>query len=340
MENAKFGTGLIPDPEDKRDYVYKPLGGDLGVIMTNEEWENGYDIEKELGIKIKPKNQYSSSSCVGQGSSSLSAVLDFIETKTWDEHSAKAIYSQIALANGGAYLRGAMKLLKEWGELYEKQLKSYKENGETDEDFMRDLSWKTPEMNKLAKTLQAKDYKRITGFDIDTFAKAIKDGKGVLMGVTGTNNGTWKSVYPIPPTLTTPYSELWGHALYAGKFKIENGKKYIGVLNSWGNIGDEGWQWLGEEWFGDGGRWIINPWVLIDKPNNNNENMTFKKLKNENDIYACNEESKLKCLITDMPTLNVMYELTGIYNFMEVENLDDYKKCSLESLLGVDRKIN
>ena len=276
MDFNKLGAGCLPDPIDIRDYIYRPLG--VGAFAV--DWVKGYDIESIVG-KIKPKNQFSSSACVGQATSYYVSVCERLETGKLDEISAKAIYSQITLGKGkGAYLRDGMKLIKEWGSVFENIVKSYRDNGTTDEDFMIDKSWKTEEIDKLAKVLQAKDYKLITGIGIDIFANAIKDGHGALMGVMGTNNGTWTSEFPQPPTLETPQNALWGHALYAGKFKMINGKKYIGVINSWGNVGKDGWQWLGEEWFADNGRWIFNPWTLIDKKNINDNNMRLVKSSN------------------------------------------------------------
>ena len=119
-------TGCVPDPIDTRDYVYKPLGANVLDI----DWNKGYDIEEVLGHKITPKNQFKSYSCVGQATATYVAVLDKIETGIWNENSAKAIYSQISLGlNRGAYLRDGMKLITDWGSLFEGKLKSYKEDG-------------------------------------------------------------------------------------------------------------------------------------------------------------------------------------------------------------------
>lgn len=84
--------------------------------------------------------------------------------------------------------------------------------------------------------------------DIDIVAQAIRENKGVVLGITGVNNGTWESNMPKPPTNSAP-SARWYHWVYAGKAKVINGKKYIGILNSWGNVGDKGWQWLSEDYF-------------------------------------------------------------------------------------------
>lgn len=277
MNINNIKSGAVRDKYDKRDYVYeKTLGA--GEVMTRKDWEDGYNIEDILGIKLPPSNQFSSSSCVGQAYSKYAAVLNFIETGKWDEQSAKAVYSQITLGyNKGAFLRDGASHIVDWGSVFETIVKSYKKDGTTDEEFMIDKSWITPEIIKIAKVLQAKRYYSIKGVGIDIFAKAIKDGNGIVAGVEGTNNGTWNSIFPTPPTLKTPQKDLWGHAIYFGKFRIKDGKKQVGFLNSWGNIGENGWQWLGEEWFDNSNRFIFNPWVLIDKKNKK-ENMSNVKI--------------------------------------------------------------
>ena len=139
--------GCLPDPKDERDYIYQPMG--MGAVLV--DWEKGYDIESIVG-KINPKNQFGSYSCVGQATSYYTSVLERLETGVQDEVSAKAVYSQITLGKDrGAYLRDGMKLIKEWGAVFENKVKSYKADGTTDEDFMIDKTWKTEEIDKLAK---------------------------------------------------------------------------------------------------------------------------------------------------------------------------------------------
>jgi len=326
----QLGKGCIKQPEDERDFIFeKTLGA--GVVMTDKEWSDGYDIEKVLGIKLPVKNQQLSYSCVGQAFSTYTFVLNYLENKDLDQHSAKAIYSQITLGHGrGAYLRDGAKLIVDWGEVKESIVKSYKADGNTDETFMVNKLWINEEVNKLAKTFQSKEYRLITGMEIDHFARAIKDGYGMVAGVTGINNGTWTLTYPKPPKLTDAQGQMWGHAIYFGKFRIKDGKKEVGILNSWGNIGENGWQWLGEDWFADKGRWIFNPWVLIDITNND---MVFKKIKGEPSIYLVDDVKGTKTMIIDMRTLD---SLGGKYE--EVDNLAGY--IPVGTLIYVERIID
>lgn len=277
MTEENFKTGAIPDPEDVRDYVFEALGSQ---IVSEVDWEKGFDIEEKIGFKLKPKDQQFSYSCVGQSYSYYNAILRVINAN-YNEVSAKSIYSLIALGNNqGAYLRDGADTLKKSGSLLEKRLPSYDKSGLATEQHLTDKGWFIESVKKEMETLKVSDYYKVTTWTIDGFAKAIRDGNGMVAGVVGNNNGTWTSAYPKPPLITTPQANLWGHALYFGKFRIKDGKKEIGCLNSWGNVGENGWQWLGEEWFADGGRWLFNPWILLN--NNNTMNESAKILKDAN----------------------------------------------------------
>ena len=271
LEN-NLGKGLVPDTKDERDLKFEDVLG-AGPVMTDAEWKQGFDIEKELKIKIPFKNQQTSLSCVGNGFSYQAGVINAKEVGHYDEVSAKGIYSQIFLPGGGAQLRDAAKLLVNWGALLEAQLKSYRDDGTTDEKFMEDLTWVTPELIKLAKVLQAKEYRTITGQGIDYFARAIKDNLGCVGGVAGANNGTWNTSEPKPPVSAAAIK--WYHCLYFGKFGIDEKGKYIATPNSWGTRNEadklhpDDWQKLREDYFKNNNKFIINPWTLLDKPNTN-----------------------------------------------------------------------
>lgn len=282
-----LNTGAIRDLKDDRDYIYEALGSSP---ITQEEWEAGYDVEEELGLTIPFKNQWTSYSCVGQAWSIYWAVKNALKTGILDIVSAKAIYSKISLGYGqGAYIRDGGKLITEYGALPEQLVKSIKDNGTTDESFMINTDWETEALKEMAKNLRAESYYLITGLGIDYFAKAIRDGKGMVAGVEGTNNGTWSSNEPKRPEFNTPQGQLWGHALFFGKFGIDEKGKYIATPNSWGTrnqkdkLHPDDWQKFREDWFDDSNRFVFNPWVVITKNNNNNmSNETAKILKDKN----------------------------------------------------------
>jgi len=260
----KKGTGCFVDKEDARDLPYDEMA--LGAPAV--DWTKGYDVERELGIKVKIKNQDGSSSCVGQGFSYYAGVINSAEIGHYIEISAKGFYSQIALPGGGAYIRDGAKLLVNWGALLEIVLASYDGGNPPTEKFMLDKSWITPELVRTAQTLQGKEYRTITAAsNMDMFASAIQNNLGVVGGVSGSNNNTWGGNEPKAPKSG---ESTWGHCLYFGKFGVDSLGKFISTPNSWGerkidDLHRDGWQKFREDYFND--KFMFNPWTITDKPN-------------------------------------------------------------------------
>lgn len=259
-----YGTGAVKDLPDSRDYRYEPIAAGSAPV----DWAKGYDVEKELNIKLPIKDQDGSSSCVGQGWAYYGAVLNTVETGVYDEQSAKAIYSQISLGpNRGAYIRDGATLFTDWGSIEEHRVSSYENGNPPTEQFMLDRTWKTPMIDKIADMFKAKDYRTfLAAQHMDMFAQAIRDNYGVVGGMEGTNNGTWSSNEPQPPTNRAD----WAHCVYFGKFGIDEKGKYIATPNSWGTRGidklhPDGWQKIRENWFKS--VWMFNPWTLVDREN-------------------------------------------------------------------------
>lgn len=284
IKEEQLKHGALVEDRDERDYCYEALGT---RPLTDEDWAKGFSIEKEVGYTIPVKNQFNSYSCVGQAYAYYLAVLKSITNKTeYKEVSAKSIYSLIALTfSNGAYLRDGAKSITEVGAMWEEALISYTEFGISNEPWMRDKSWFTEDVKDIMALLRTQDYFRVTTYTIDGFAKAIRDGHGMVAGVEGVNNGTWKTSEPKPPTLETPEGQIWGHAIYFIGYGIDEKGKYIEVINSWGkDCGDNGKQKLREDWFKmyENGRvFLFAPWLLIDK-NKIMTNDTAKILKDKN----------------------------------------------------------
>lgn len=238
-ENAK-GHGAIKKKLDLRDQKYNRIAGAVSVPF---DWSVGYDVEKETGIIAKTKDQGHSYSCGGQ---SLSY---YIEQLFGGERSAKYPYSQIYYVTGGTDIRSLLNLATKIGDCLEELVPSYENGQAPSEFFMRDRSKNTVTADYDAS--KAKGYRyAFTDRTIDGYAQAIRDNKGCIMEVTGTNNGTWRSLFPVPPNTR---SADWGHFIYAGKAKMVNGKKCIGVHNSWADdTGEKGWQWITEDYFKSG----------------------------------------------------------------------------------------
>ena len=239
-------TGAKPSPKDKRDFKYSRLAGAFVI-----DWEKGYDIEKELNIKLPTKDQGQSFSCGGQAWSYYGDVLTALKI---GDRSAKFIYSQTAAPGGGSTGRDNSSLVKNKGWASEMILTSYIDGKPPTEAFMTDKTGINDTVLLNAAQTKAVSY-ALVNTDIDSIAQAIILNKGCVIGITGENNGTWLSSEPKVTKTGT-----WAHWLYAGKLRMKDGRRQIGVKNSWGNIGDNGWQWLDEAFFST---WCFEAWTLI-----------------------------------------------------------------------------
>lgn len=245
-----FGKGGIrEDIPDPRDYQW---GRDVGSSAVPFDWTKGYDIEEvvkaKLGVpfKLPVKNQNGSSSCGGQAWAYLGQVLDTLNDLSTEEKSAKFIYAYTHIGVGGSDGRTNCNLVisKGWGN--EADCSSYEKGLPPSEAFMID----TASISAIAIQNAFKDrglaYANVLDRDPDNIATAIRDNYGCVIGVTGTNNGTWRTTFPLAPT---EFANSWNHWLYIGKCKMINGKRHFGILNSWGaDVGDGGWQWLSEDY--------------------------------------------------------------------------------------------
>lgn len=244
MVENEFGTGFVPDIPRDTDYVF------TGAEAF--DWDKGFDIEQKIreeigaySYKLKPNNQERSSSCVAQAWDKYGEVKYLLNKKKEINFSPRWTYANIHLPNGGAYIYNGGEWLKNHGLIPNDIFPSEPMTEEHLRDKRPYLDGTGPEF-ELWQQLMNKGKLFGVMRNIDLFAKAIRENDGLVFGVLGSNNGTWLKEFPIPPVDIN--SVQWGHALYAGKAKKINGKKYIGVLNSWGNIGDKGWQWLSEDY--------------------------------------------------------------------------------------------
>lgn len=317
LAEEKFGTGCLPQKEDKRDEVYS--------AVAPFDWELGFDIELLLGyrakcaseaefygvagrdgwgvtryreivkeckdkaiqpFKIPIKNQGASSSCTGQALSYYLSVLNMIETGKWVEISARDIYAYIAVAGGGGYLRDALKLACDRGIATEELVPCYHRQTVNNREFIDPYSEteylvkpeETNEIKAIRRALQSKSFKLVTDtVGMDQMAWAMLMNFGVYFAVDGENNGTWSSEYPQPPT-----KRVWGHALFGGSAKLDkSGSPDIGFPNSWGTVGVAGWQKLKQNYYTAGA--VNSPWTLVDKSNEKNmSNANVKIIKDEN----------------------------------------------------------
>lgn len=221
---------------DLRDHKWSKIGRGT----TQFDWEKGFDIEKEIGFTLNPKDQNGSYSCGGQAGALYTAIWDFFIHDSYTEKSAKDMYSQIAYPGGGTTLRDMMDHARNKGVCLEKLIPSYEKGQPPSERFMLEKK-QTPDTISNAKTTTSQGYASVD-IDIESIAQAAAYNHGCIILMEGQNNGSVKSEFPIPPE---NHKYVWRHFVYIGKAKMINGKKYIGYLNSWGpTTGKNGWQWI------------------------------------------------------------------------------------------------
>ncbi len=272
IDEKNFGKGGIKDLPDARDVKYEHVA--MGSAPF--DWSVGFDIEAELAKLLnipnwflKTKNQNGSGSCGGQAWSYYGSILEAVKTSTWEERSAKFIYSQTFVLPAGSAGRDncGIAIKQGWGT--EELTPSYDGGNPPGEAFMQRPQDITQAARDLAKISKALLYANVAP-NIDLFAQAIRDNNGLVLGIYGKNNGTWSGKFPKPPIYGVDEpNTLWAHWLYAGKAKIIDGKKHIAVKNSWGDdVGDHGWQWLSEDYFKPVpvlGSYIWLGWTMIFK---------------------------------------------------------------------------
>lgn len=244
----QFGTGAIKSKLDERDHQWEEVG--FGVSPF--DWTTGYDAEKELAALmnkpdfiISPKDQNGSGSCGGQAWSYYSAVQEAFYDKSYQERSAKFVYAQTHGPMGGSDGRDNSALYKAQGVSEELLCPSYDHGMAPSEAFMIRPQDITAVARENARLNRATSYVSVSP-DIDSIAQALKANHGIVIGVDGSNNGTWLSLFPQKPVAG---EVIWRHWLFVFAAKMINGKKHLGVINSWGsNPGENGKQWLSEDY--------------------------------------------------------------------------------------------
>lgn len=251
MDEEQFGKGAVQSPRDERDYK----SSDLGMALVPFDWDKGFDIEEKVG-KLPVKNQASTSACGGFAWATLSYVLDKTNR---EEKSEKFIYAHTHAPGGGSWGRANCDLCVKKG-VCAKSLCPLP-NPLTEAEIIRtdDIS---AEAFKDALTNRAKAYISVSP-DIESIAQAVRDNGGVVIGITGKNNGTWSKAYPKHPD---NLNNTWRHWVYVGKTRVVNGKKHIGILNSWGeSVGEKGWQFISEDYFVNDYIWEAWSMVYLDE---------------------------------------------------------------------------
>lgn len=238
LVEGQFGTGGIKNTWDPRDHRVEGLG----MAAEPFDWTKGYDVEEEMKTLLTSEDQGVSGSCGGQAGRYYTEVLNMLTTGSFERLSAKDPYCYIYYPGGGTTSRDIGKRIGDHGIARESAVPSYQNGQAPSEAFMEDKSVSSLLSDAVRIGLISAYAK--SKLDIESIAVAVRDNHGCIITIGGQNNGTWLSQFPQPPI-----NVQWRHFLYVGKVKMINGKKYLGVKNSWGNdVGINGWQWLSEDY--------------------------------------------------------------------------------------------
>lgn len=225
--------GALPDPKDERDFQAEPLMASAPPV----------DWSKPISLPQPPLwNQEQSDACVG-------ASWSYYHWQLRDEvFSKRDLFARIAQSYG-AYIRDGGVTIVKIGQETEKELP---DPITPDPANMRD---KTGLNDK-----QAADDRELDSFvlpnTIDSCAQAVRDYKGCVFGVTGTNEG-WKDLAnPRPPQTG---ETTWGHALYLYGFHLHDNEKCVIARSSWDGTDHH----IRENYFTSGN--TFNPWTLIPR---------------------------------------------------------------------------
>lgn len=286
MENPIDVLGVNPSGAlerrlDVRDYPYAV--GEIAQASEPFNWAVGYDVEADIatvlktGFQLPTKNQGASGSCGGQAFAYYDQAVGAYYGTSPVERSAKYPYSQVFVGDvasgGGSSDRDLANIGIHQGYATEVLTPSYPSyGGAPTEQFMEQPQDITAQARLNAGTSRILSAYSFPQINIDIIAQAIGANKGCVLGIYGTNNGTWLSSEPVPPTATdkaTPGAR-WAHYIYFGKAFMENGVKKVWGKQSWGPSAaplTNGWQKLDQAYFDAGGVWsaitmLYNPAVL------------------------------------------------------------------------------
>jgi len=295
-------NGCVPNIVDARDIELSDALGSGAYVPdpSAPSWEQGFDNEIKWG-KVKRENQGNSLSCVGQGWSKYLEMMDKIE-QSKDGHpdqfadlSARFVYSQIYLQDGGAYIRDGADIAVKQGCAKESIVLSYENGYPPSESFMRNKDDITDQIKQDAFIYQAKQY--------------------VYLDTSNTlTNADWESIRQVIYQFGGFVSGYNRHCMYASGYKLINGNRSIHFINSYGENNDH-------EWIEGNQYPIYDITFLIDNPNspNQNNNNMLKIVGNRMDQkqYVLGADGKLRHIFN--PTILEDLHAAGVLDKNAVE---------------------
>jgi hypothetical protein len=308
MDLSKRTGAIVSKIEPSMDYI-------LGSAPIPFDWEKGF----KCSYIPKAKDQSISSSCGGFAVSTLKEILDVQHTVK----SPKFIYSQTHAVGGGTSVYALGNHLIKKGACSESICSSYpatEQNLTRSEDITKEMLY-----NGIKDLSTA--YAQIRNLkSIDDIACALRDNDGIILGIHGKNNGSWRSENPVPPDNR---KDTWAHWVCGVEARLRNGKKVIYFINSWGEqIGLGGIQFITEEYFTSGNIWCA--WTVTEATNvivpefKYFWSRTLKKGDSNTDVKALQKALKLEGY--DQP-------VTGFFGDITRKNLIKFQEKYASEIL-------
>ena len=254
----QLGKGALPDPVDERDFIAETQFGAAPI-----DWSKEFRLPEP-----KDRNQKNSDAC---GSYSGSYLHWQLKPK---EFSTRDLFVRVAL-DYGSYLRDNVKEIVERGQA---DIKEVPDPANPTPQNMRDASGTKQQFRDDDKEA---NYFVVKQNSIDGVAQAVRDYKGAIFGVYGTNAGWKDKTNPTPPS-SHSVAGIWSHAIYAFGYHMHSGQKCIIAKSSWCS-GSHHEHHIKENYFNKG--MTFNAWCVIPKEEQFMTNSKLVKFNGEYGFY-------------------------------------------------------
>lgn len=249
---------LKTDPPDDRDKPFK-------------SFRTEFPEEVDLRPKDFPEilDQGWLGACTGYSAIAIAQCIEYIQSQIHSYYYLNPLYVYYKARelmgtteeDSGAYIRDALKTLKNVGVCTISRYASKEVNGEAVLDLSRFKEKPSAEADENATFHKIKSYSRI--MQVSQLKQALADGHLVNMGIEIYNSFESDEVAKtgiVPmPDKAIEYS-LGGHAVAAYGYKKINDVEYIIVRNSWGKEwGDKGFFYLPMAYIG---RYVSDMWIV------------------------------------------------------------------------------
>lgn len=243
-EIPQFVSGLKPYKKDTRDFKFEKVFG----IAT--------DIPEFFYEPLSVKNQYNTDFCVGFSLTEVAEYLDKIELDPlW-------FYSRIKEIEGnylsyGADFKTAGKASVSVG--FSPQVFAPYKITEKDRNFLANPENYDDDLKITALPYRKKSYFFVQSGFQSTISAMYNNKTPVMVGCDWCNE--W--MYQQGGIINSGGVIVGQHAMKACGWKYINGKRYIGILNSYGkDVGDNGIFWFAEDIYNK--YFKMTPMVIVD----------------------------------------------------------------------------